>query len=131
MKKETFVLLSSSAVVLIIIGIMLELGVAQQRASIITTRYAHCEEAPSLPGIPSSEGCQLKVKDYTKNGDLLVFLDNDNQQGMLPISAVKSIVAQAAPPFSIFRNIYLLIGVLVLPLSIVLFLLGKRKKPRA
>ncbi|HWU34892.1 MAG TPA: hypothetical protein VN023_06640 [Methylovorus sp.] len=131
MKKETFVLLSSSAVVLIIIGIMLELGVAQQRASIITTRYAHCEEAASLPGIPSSEGCQLIVKDYTKNGDLLVFLDNDNQQGMLPISAVKSIVAQAAPPFSIFRNIYLLIGVLVLPLSIVLFLLGKRKKPRA
>ncbi|ACT51982.1 hypothetical protein [Methylovorus glucosotrophus] len=131
MRKETFIFLSSSAVVLIIIGIMLELGVAQQRASIITTRYAHCEEAPSLPGTPSSEGCQLEVKDYTKNGDLLVFLDKDNKQGMLPSSAVKSIVAQAAPPFSIFRNIYLLIGVLLLPLSIVLYLVSKRGKSGA
>jgi len=131
MRKETFIFLSSSAVVLIIIGIMLELGVAQQRASIITTRYAHCEEAPSLPGTPSSEGCQLHVKDYTKNGDLLVFLDQNNQQGMLPITAVKSIVAQAAPPFSIFRNIYLLIGLLLLPLSLVLYRLSKRSKPIA
>lgn len=126
MRKETLILMSSFSLVLLIIGGMLEVGVAQQRPSVITTSYADCREMAAYEGIPSPAGCQLKVKDYTKNGHLLVFIDTRGQQGYLPARSIRHIEAMPALPFNPFRNIYLLAGLLLLVVSLLLWRVRKR-----
>lgn len=125
MRKETLVLLFSFSIVLLIIGGMLEAGVAQQRAAVITTRYADCRELASPLGLQSAEGCKVEVKDYTKNGDFLVYLDSNGQQGILPAKSVKAITPKPPLAFDPFRNIYLLTGLLLLAAS--LFLAWRRR----